>query len=111
MSVNEVGVHKEMAALAGNWISLWLLVTNTMSSQSIKTCLTQQNFDTLSWLEFNFLLMNNCDGYTTTLVKWAQSVWHVVVLVISKNISVWYLPLMIHDNGYTGKHTLVMDDL
>ena len=35
---------------------------------------------------------------------------HVVVLVTSKNISV-YFPQTILDSGYIGKHTLVIDDL
>ena len=82
-----------------------------MSFQSVETCLTQQNFDMLIWFEFNLQLRNNWDGYTATFVQCAQIVWHVVVLVTSKNMSIWYFLWTILDGGYTGKHTLVMGDL
>ena len=111
MSFKDVSVQIEIAALFGSCISLWLLVISIISFQSIETCLTQQNLDILIWLEFNLWLINNWDGYTATFVKNAHIVWHVVVLVTSRNISVWYLPWTILDSGYTRKHTLVMDDL
>ena len=89
-----------MAALFGSCISLWSLVTSIISFQSIETCLTQQSLDILIWFEFNLWLINNWDGYTATFVKCAHVFGHVVVLVTSGNISVWYLLQTILDNGH-----------
>ena len=93
ISFRDVGVQMEIAALLGYCISLWLLVISIMSFRSIETCLTQQHFDMLIWFEFNLWLKNSWDGYTATFVKCAHIVWHVVVLVTSGNISLWYFML------------------